>query len=370
MTPYYCIFSILALASLSEVINVNKKGRIVILFLLFIALVIFAGCRYQIGAQDFEEYTKSYADVVKNGINYGKYTTSASLFEPGFICLYYLCSLFSSSPVWAMLIVALVAVGINVSCYKEYSPKFFLFATLFYFIHTYILRDMSLIRSGIAAAIVLYSLRYVGQRKLKWFLLTIIIAMSFHLASIIFIIVYPFYAMNLSKRSMIRMVIVSLLISYVFSAGMLLNALPKVGIFSRVSNYSWMIGSSKLGVLTNPTVLKQLFFVVISLVYYDRIKEHCPNFRLLLVPYLLSVCWLMVWNDFAIVAARMATFLSVTEVIIIPTTLILFKKHSRQIAGTVLIALAFIILYWNGNYYLTDVPGLLPYRFTPLETLI
>ena len=151
---------------------------------------------------------------------------------------------------------------------------------------------------------------------------------------------------------------------------MLLNALPKIGILARLSNYSWMIGSSKLGILTNPTVLKQLFFVGISLFFYRQLDQKVPMFRVLLTPYILSVCWLMVWNDFAIMAGRMATFLSVTEVLDLPQSLLLVKRSSQPIVASVLISLAFMILYLNGNYYMSDVPGLLPYRFAPFEQFI
>ena len=78
----------------------------------------------------------------------------------------------------------------------------------------------------------------------------------------------------------------------------------------------------------------------------------------------------MVWNDFAIMAGRMATFLSVTEVLIIPQSLLLVKRSSQPIVASVLISLAFMILYLNGNYYMSDVPGLLPYRFAPFEQFI
>ena len=370
MIPFYVIFAILAAASFCETLNLNVRQRKVVLFFLLIALVLFAGCRYQIGANDFEEYTRSYADVVKNGLNYSKYSSSAAIFEPGFVVTYFVCSFISPSPIWALCFIAFLGVGINILCYKQYSPRFFLFAVLFYFVHTYLLREMSLIRSGVAAAICLYSLRYVAKGLFNKFMLTLVIAMSFHLAAIVFVIVYPFYRFNWTPKTWGYIVVICLVSSYVFSAGMLLNALPKIGILARLSNYSWMIGSSKLGILTNPTVLKQLFFVGISLFFYRQLDQKVPMFRVLLTPYILSVCWLMVWNDFAIMGGRMATFLTVTEVLIIPQSLLLVKRSSQPIVASVLISLAFMILYLNGNYYMSDVPGLLPYRFAPFEQFI
>lgn len=363
MIPFYFFFSLIAIAALSEIFPLKRNQRYIILLTLILVLVIFAGCRNQIGAQDFEEYVKAYRDVVKNGFDYSKFTTSAAIFEPGFILVYYLSSFICHSPIWGLTIIALISVGINLTCYHTYLPRFFLFAVLFYYVHTYILRDMSLIRSGVAAAISLFSLRYVYRNEFKKFIITILIAMSFHLASFIFIIVYPFYKLRWRSKTWLKIVGFSLIFSYLFSAGRLLESLPKSGILSRISNYSWMIGTSKLGVLSNLTVLKQLFFVCVGLIFYERISKQVPMYKVILIPYVLSVCWLMIWNDFAIVAARIATFLSVTEVLVIPTTILTVKKASQPVVACCLILLAFLILYMNGNYYLTEVPGLLPYRF-------
>lgn len=367
MIPLYVVFFLIAFAALTEVFPLKFNQRVAFLTVLVGMLVIFAGCRYQVGAQDFEEYVKAYRDVVRHGLDYSKYTSSAAIFEPGFVLTYYLSSFICDSPVWGLTVIAFIAVGLNLLCYKQYLPRFFLFAILFYYVHTYLLRDMSLIRSGVAAAIALYSLRYVYQRNLRRFIITMIVAMSFHLASVIFLIVYPFYKVDWSPKTWLKIVIGCLVCSYVFSAGKLLMSLPTVGVWTRISNYSWMIGTSKLGVLTNPTVLKQLFFVAVSLLFYRQLSEKVRMFRVLLTPYILSVCWLMLWNDFAIVAGRMATFLSITEVLIIPLPILLFKKNIRPVVGCGLVMLAFAILYMNGNYYLSEVPGLLPYRFALFE---
>lgn len=367
MSPFYIIFIFIALAAYSEVLPLSYRDRKYIVFFVVILLVVFSGCRFQIGAHDFEEYTNAYIDIVENGLDRKMYSSSALIFEPGFVFLLYVCSLFSSSPTWMMLVIAFISVGINIMCYKNYLPRFFLFAVLFYFIHTYLLRDMSLIRSGIGASIVLYSLRFIESGELKKFLGTIFVAMFFHLASITFIIVYPFYRFNWSRKIWIYIVLASLFVGIFFPLGHMLLNLPTHGALSRISNYSWMIGSSRLGVLSNPTTLKQLFFVLGSLIFYDKLMVKVPHFRVMLTPYILSVCWLMLWNDFAIVAGRMATFLSVTEVLIMPLPLLLVKKGSRPIVALTLIALAFTILYWNGNYYMANVPGLLPYRFAPIE---
>lgn len=363
MTTYYIIFFIISTCALFEIKQVRKNQRFILLIHLVVLLSIIAGFRYQEGALDFEVYKEAYSDIYLNGLNYNKYTSSAALFEPGFVFILFLCSLFSSSPHLGFLTIALIAIGINLKCYYTYSPKFFLFATLFYFIHTFLLRDMTLIRSGVAAAFVLYSIRYIETRQLKKFMFTIFIAMTFHLASGIFIFTYFFYKKRWERNTWVYIIILCLIIAYIMPFGRLIQLLPKTGVLTRITNYTWMLESAPLGVLTNPTVLKQLFFTFISLKYYEVLNKKIPHFNVLLVPYMISVCWLMVWNDFPIIAARLATFFSVTEILIIPSILVLVNKQSRPFLAYLLILLALLILFMNGNHHLKNVPGLLPYKF-------
>ena len=54
-----------------------------------VLLTVFATLRYNVGFQDYDAYVNAYQDVVKNGLDYSKYTTDAAIFEPGFIITYY-----------------------------------------------------------------------------------------------------------------------------------------------------------------------------------------------------------------------------------------------------------------------------------------
>lgn len=366
MIPYYAIFLLIATFAFFESFQTSKGQRLIIHFSLAIVLIVFAGLRYQPLANDFQAYTNGIIDITENGLNYSQLQFSTTIFEPGYNLVVYIATLINGSPAFVFLVVASIAVGVNMRCYVKYSPKYFILAALFYFIHTFVLRDMSLIRSGVAAAIGLYALRYVETKSLSKFIFTTLVAMSFHLAAIVILVVYPIYHLNWRAKTWGYLVLASLITAYVMPFGKLLMILPTSGILARISNYSWMIGDSS-GVLTNPTILKQLFFVSLSIAYYKVLIHKIPYFKLMFVPYAISVCWLLVWNDFSIVAGRMATFFSITEVIVIPSMLVLVTPKSRPILVLLLILLAFMILYLNGSNYIGKVTGLLPYQFAPLH---
>ncbi len=370
MFPFYVIFILIATCAMLETFPVLGQQRKAILLILGVVLTLFAGLRYQPLAGDFQNYTEALIELHKKGLTArSHYDSSARIFEPGFNLLLWLSGTLFGPRAWmGFLVIAAIAVGLNLSCYKRYSNSYFLFAVLFYFTHTYLLRDMSLIRSGLGAALALYSVRYVEREQFWRFVGTLVFASTFHLATLVFLLVYPVYKLRWSARTWGWIVLGCFVVGTIAPLGKLLMALPTGGIFRRIAAYAWMIGDSSRGILTNPTILKQLFFVGLSLWFYNTLAARISHFRALLVPYAISVCWLMVWNDFPIIAGRLATFFSVTEVIVLPSVaLSLITPRSRPLMGAVLVLLAFAILYMNGNLYLSGVEGLWPYRLAPIN---
>ncbi len=322
MTPYFVIFTLLAVFALIDAFDPPRRQKLFILLFCFVVLALFAGLR--MGDRDYYNYVDGFREVERWGMNYSK-LDMASYFEPGYNFTAWVTASLTHSPAALFLVVASIAVGLNLSSFKDYS-RYFLIAVMLYFVHTFLLRDAMQIRAGVAAAVCLYSLRHVGSRSLAKFLITVAIAVSFHLASLFFVVVYWLYNMDWGRRVWIWIVAVCLAVAFVAPLGHLLTLLPGGGVMQRLLNYTWMVGSEEsVGVLANPTILKQLFFV----------------------PLIVSLCWLLIWNDFPIVAGRIATFFSVTEVLVVPSFLYLFTPASRPVAALGIVAFAFTVLYLN-----------------------
>ncbi len=343
MTPYFVIFSLLAFFALIDAFDPPRRQKLLILFFCFVLLALFAGLRA--GGLDFDNYLQGFRDVERSGLDYTR-LNAARFFEPGYNFLAWITAVTTHSPTLLFLLVAAIATGLNLSCYKDYS-QYFLIAVLLYFVHTFLLREMMQIRAGLAAALCLYSLRMVEgrSRSLAKFLLIVAIAASFHLASVFFAVVYWVYHRDWGRRVWILIVAASLVVAYVMPLGRFLSNLPGGGgLQQRVTVYSWMI-DRPTGILTNPTILKQLFIAFVGLKYWDVLSEKVPRFKLLFIPILMSMCWLLVWNDFQIVAARIATFFSITEVLVIPAFLALFTPRSRPVVALGIVIYTFAVLY-------------------------
>lgn len=361
MLPYYIVFFLLALFAFWDTISIKVHQRTWALLFLSLILVLFATFRGNIGFQDYDEYAYSYADIVHNGLWSENYSSSAAIFEPGFVLIYYLCSLITPNPIFGFWVISLIAVSLNLLCYKQYS-KYFLIALILYFVHTFVLREMMQIRAGVAAAVCLYSIRYIEERRIGAFMCSILMAISFHLASIIFIFAYWVYVLDWSKRTWMWIVGICLTIGLVMPLGKLLSMTPLGGIGERIAVYTWMIGSSS-GIFTNPTILKQLFIVILCFSYWETLNDKVPHFKILSFCLMMSLCWLLLWNDFPIISGRLGTFFSITEVMVIPSFLYIVTPRSRSLVFLIITLYAFLILWLNirvGNFVLYNSGLTLP----------
>ncbi|GAB7214431.1 hypothetical protein OS42_10420 [Dickeya oryzae] len=67
--------------------------------------------------------------------------------------------------------------------------------------------------------------------------------------------------------------------------------------------------------------------------------------------YVFSLAWYLLWNDFEIVAARIATFYSITEVLLLSYIPLIMKSNKDKfICGVVLCLIAISILYVNISF--------------------
>lgn len=311
-------------------------------FLSFFILVLFAGLRY-----DFPDYG-NYEDYFKLLNNKTITASEADLAivagDKGYIVINKIIGVFTNNPIFLFFVMAFLSVGINLSCYKKYTPYFFT-AILFYYVHTYIGREMMQIRAGLACALCLYSIRYIVQRRLFYFLSTVTLAATIHLAALAFVISYFLSYCNFKPNTLKFFVIVSLLIGMCMPLGSFLKAMPYMEGLERIQNYSgWEEYNGAMGIFSNPTVLKQLIIVAVSLKYYHYLQERVYAFSTILVLYVFSVCWLIVWNDFGIVAARIATFFSIGEVLLVASFYHLFSSKITYACIVGIASLVFLTL--------------------------
>lgn len=332
-----------------DVIHVQKEQRNLVLFCLCVVLSCFAGLRY--GDHDYVAYQLIFTEAQQWNLG-----ASPDL---GYTLLNGMLGWIWNDPVIVFLTVAALSVSLNAKCFNDYG-KYALVALLFYFVHNYVLKEMIQIRAGLACAVGLWNIRHMRTGRYGRFWLWQLAAMLLHLGAVMFLLGWLVKQLHWSKRTWILVLAGCFVVGTIYPFGAILKSLPGMAVLERVQNYTqWDEYAESLGILTNMATLKQLFICGIMLYFYDVIEGNIKYFDVLLAMYFASTCWLMVWNDFAIVGARMATFLSVGEPILMAGLLYTVNERSRPImlGALILVALLFLWVNMQGK--------ILPYQFYP-----
>lgn len=336
MYPFLVIFGCITIFSFIDTVNIKWKIKNIILFMLALMLIIFAALRY--GGRDYAEYELFFY----NSANWDFSKNS----DIGFVILNKFLSNIWYNPLIIFLTIAILSVSLNVKCFNDYG-KFAIIALLFYFVHNYLLKEMIQIRSGLSCAIGLYNIRNLSKGNYVKFWLFEFLAITLHLGAIILILGWLLKRFSITRQQWIFLLILCFLIGMIYPFGSLLKNFPYFDSLSRIQIYSYDEEQGRsLGILDNPATLKQLFLCGILLFFYNKFRD-VKYFTILTSMYIASTCWLMLWNDFAIVGARLATYLSVGEPILISGILSLFSSRYRPLLLLGLIAIAFLFLYTN-----------------------
>lgn len=301
------------------------------------ALSIFAGWRCN--NADWINYVGIFENVIKYGLSEG----SADI---GFNILVKALSLISTSNVFIFTVISFVAVSLNIISFGRYTPFLFT-AILLYFVHGFVLKEMIQIRVGLASAICTYSIYYLCKNNLKVFFALWLIALSIHFSSVIFILAY-FGSKFLNKKTLLYCVLISLLIGSVYPLGSVVKS--ATGLDERLDSYIAYgdeVYAQSLGIWSNLNTVKCLIVFCGLYYYFDRLAKDNKYFETLFKCYVIGLCWLICFNDFAIIGARMSNILLACEPILLTIPYSLLKRSSRWAYSLVIIILAILIFRAN-----------------------
>lgn len=228
-------FDVFLIKTMTKIDHINEKAKSPceqrcshnIWYFLFFLLVFFPGFRdpYIVGI-DSENYWEFFVSVQDIDI-------WDSNFEIGYTLLNQILSqVFDNQYAYSIFFpVALISVGLCLRFFKKYSVSLLFSVILFILMRFYDLH-FSAMRQVIAIGFILLSYDYIIRKKIVCYLLTILIAASFHKSAIIFA---PFYLINYiklpkltAKTSAIMFIIILLCLQPL-----------KWIIFTFLSNVSW-----------------------------------------------------------------------------------------------------------------------------------
>ena len=322
----------------------------------YVFLVLQMGLRWETGT-DWNNYLQHFEFID----TFSSASPTLTSPEYGYNIAVWLFKLVTSSYSSFLAIHAAVYYYLIINSIKRYTGILFLPLMVFYCVTMGVTGSN---RELIAAAIGLYSLRYIYDGKRIYFFLLVALACMFHLSALI-LLLFPLFNRKIRPAMLLLLLVCSIAIGasrlpqlIFFSGGNLLGglALLKAEYYLRGSQNSLLDSG-----LTVSGLVKRL--VLLTLFYCNRraLSEKLRYYNVMLNAYIAGVSLYFIFaNSLLIIVSRGDLYFNVLEPLLLASQVhLLTRRSSRLIMASVLCVLSFVFFFQSIALY----PDLfLPYK--------
>jgi hypothetical protein len=271
-------------------------------------------------------------------------------FESGFAVVTFLISRFFSSVETFFFLITFFGLFIKFVAIRK-TCNDFIWPIVFYLSWYYLLLEMTTIRAGVAASILIMGYFFLQNGKLWKYVFCVFIAGFFHISSFIALFLIFFQFKPLSKQTLVLAIIGSFFISYVS----ILPIIELAGIFNEklLDYYSLYMYSDLYSSINRFNVVIILRIVLLFLGLYivrDRYWK-IQGFALSANCYALSIFTYYLFASFPILSGRLYELLGIFQIYFIANFMRIFKNkvYAVILISTVCI-LQFYILVFHSKF--------------------
>lgn len=336
-----CLLSVLFTGTALRVKHESEGWKYWVLTSFFssLPLMVIASIRYNVG-QDYPSYIRLFRQAV-NGYR-----------QPGleipFHELNRLVYRLGGDYTWIFTICAILFCTFTFLHILQTSPSpklsaYLLVTTTYYFVFLNATRQM------VGCAILLYSLKYVKEKKLLKFIICVLLAGCFHYTCLLFIVVYFFNSLSLSRTA----IVLSTIIVFVLSSP-IASLINRIASFTYYGNYiGGHFDTSERGYVT---LLISAALIVFSTIYYRSDEEFKLYYNLNIISL-----WLSAFVGKVVLIGRIRWMFGFSSIILIPMTLDNIRdKKTRFLAGTAIVVLYAVYFYYTIG--INNSANVLPYQ--------
>jgi len=330
------LLSLFATVILFSFLPFNNKIDKFLLFIVLGCVIIFiAAIRGENVDKDYVSYKELFFLE-----GFDSYVEVSFLFIK-FLVKYFLFNKF----LFLILIYAVLGVSLKFFAIFEMS-EFWFFSILVYLANIYIIQDLTQIRAGVCSAILLVSLIPLRQEKNYWFFMLALLAVLFHYSGLILIFIW-FLDVNKINKKFWMLIIPFSYLAY-FSHLNLTNfarLIPVESVQAKL-NFYFLIQDSVEELKVNVFNILILFRVIIIYIFFYKLDffiSKSSYFIILLKIYIISIAVLVITSDVSTISFRLNELLSISEIILVPFLIYLFKP---SYIGKIAVVLFSIILFY------------------------
>lgn len=308
--PIFTILTIvLVVYSFLEVNNYKNYNSVWVVVALLTVLI---GLRFWIGA-DYGIYFRAYHDLgekLDSSDILKMITEGRKQVHMEWLYLFFANITYEAGLSFYIFTFLLAIVSISIK-YKVFSDNavYPAFALLLFMYPTLFVSDGGQMRQGMAMAILLFSFKYIKERRLLMFLFTIYIAVGFHTSATVFIIAYWVVLIPMNSTRILTVILICMALSplKLYQYVSLLDSLSSTGFYSGYSAYESLdIEETSVRFIK----LSDLVCIVYTyfLVTYDKVAcQKIPYYEYIRNIGVLAICLYFIfrWND--IFASRLVS---------------------------------------------------------------
>ncbi|MFD4703684.1 EpsG family protein [Gottfriedia sp. NPDC058432] len=315
---------------------INNKYFI---FPVLITLILISGLRFMNALYSDEWIYRS--DYAKIGNMDFKDIFSLKI-EPGFALLNWALYKISIQPQFLIFICAAITNTLIVLTIAKFSEKFELSILLYICIGFYF-TSFNIMRQYLAISIVFWAIRYLGKGKFIKYLISILVASTFHFSALIMIPTYLIY----KGRAWTKWTILTMVsgVTFTVSFAILVNILEAALANTKYSDYLKTLTEGYYGV----NILRILIFIIPLFplfIWRVPLKKIYSNSDHLVNLYVIGVIFMLLSSNYVFIA-RIADYFTIFSVLLIPKLTALFKKSSFN----QLIYFGIMVCYMTFFYY-------------------
>ena len=353
---FYIILFIFSAMIITKVGNLYKKEntqkrniKIIILTIIGIGIpIIIASIRYYVGT-DYESYIGIY-NIRKDLLLSDLITTN---WEFLFNVIIKISGLLNNYQ-YLFGIMSFLTVIILYATIYEYKTELSLGFMFFLYLFLYFTTSFNIIRQALAIIIVAYSYRFIFERDLKKFIMTVLIASFFHITALVFLPFYLILDKNNTRKKIAKTLCLVIVLVFTLNYNVVINFLSNITIFERFELYSVIQESNNLEFLLNLVILSLVLLFRKPLMKYNSKNE------LFIYLYTIDVI-LMFSGYFSPFLKRIAMYFGISNIFVL-ASFPQIAKNNRQKVLIYFLLIIYAISIFIITTYLLKQGNIIPYN--------
>lgn len=243
------------------------------------------------------------------------------------------------------LLLAVISLGLKASSIYRYGGFVFM-ALLMYYIPTYFFEENVHVRQGMANAIMIYSVRFIIERKLRKFLICFVIAFLFHKAVVAFLFAYWIAKIRFNNLT-ISLIVGASIIANMAGLSNVIDGVMQFMPFGVADSYNDYVNQSLEASILGDIV--KIITVIVLLMYNKKVTERDELFSYFRNIYIFGVVLYFFFGQ-GIFAARLPGFYTVYIIFVVPR-MIYALRYDVAIKNFIYIGFTAYTLLLYINFY-------------------